>query len=145
MVFDGSGPFILPNSCVGVASVRKAITRVQGRIPLHAENGIFVLRTWEPEARLRKLGPPVRPLKEKELDPSGELKLRILRQRYQGWLRWTLRQTCVHVERTMSTWETKWLREASAMTNLSGVTNFVNLDDGTAGQIQRPGKLRTTC
>ena len=26
-----------------------------------------------------------------------------------------------------------------------GVTNFVNLDDGTARQIQRPGKLRTMC
>ena len=32
----------------------------------------------------------------------------------------------------MSTWETTWLREASAMPNLSGMTNFVNLDDGTA-------------
>ena len=33
MVFDGSGSFILPNSCAGVAPVRKAITGVQGRIP----------------------------------------------------------------------------------------------------------------
>ena len=49
VVFDGSGSFILPNSCAGVASVRKAITGVQGRIPLHAKNGVFVLRTWEPE------------------------------------------------------------------------------------------------
>ena len=39
--------------------------------------------------------------------------------------------------------ETKWLREASAMLNLSGMTSFVNLDVGTARQIQRPGKLRT--
>ena len=38
MVFEGSGSFILPNSCAGVASVRKAITGVQGRIPLHAKN-----------------------------------------------------------------------------------------------------------
>ena len=37
VVFDGSGSFILPNSCAGVASVRKAITGVQGRIPLHAK------------------------------------------------------------------------------------------------------------
>ena len=49
VVFDGSGSFILPNSCAGVASVRKAITGVQRRIPLHAKNGVFVLRTWEPE------------------------------------------------------------------------------------------------
>ena len=49
VVFDGSGSFILPNSCAGVASVSKAITGVQGRIPLHAKNGVFVLRTWEPE------------------------------------------------------------------------------------------------
>ena len=51
VVFDGSGSFILPNSCAGVASVRKAITRVQGRIPMHAKNGVFVLRTWESEDR----------------------------------------------------------------------------------------------
>ena len=48
VVFDGSGSFIL-NTCAGVASVRKAITVVQGRIPLHAKHGVFVLRTWEPE------------------------------------------------------------------------------------------------
>ena len=51
VVFGGSGSFILTNSCAGVASVRKAITGVQGRIPLHAKNGVFVLRTWEPEDR----------------------------------------------------------------------------------------------
>ena len=49
VVFDGSGSFILPNTCAGVASVRKAITRVGGRNPLHANNGVFVLRTWDPE------------------------------------------------------------------------------------------------
>ena len=49
VVFDGSGSSILPNSCARVASVRKAITGVHGRIPLHAKNGVFVLRTWEPE------------------------------------------------------------------------------------------------
>ena len=49
VVFDGSGPFILPSSRAGVAYVRKAITGVRGRIPLHAKNGVFVLRTWEPE------------------------------------------------------------------------------------------------
>ena len=52
--FDGSGSFILPNSCAGVASVRKAITGVQGRIPLHAKNRVFVLRTWEPEDKPSK-------------------------------------------------------------------------------------------
>ena len=49
VVFDGSGSVILPNSCAGVASLKKAITGVQGRIPLHAKNGVFVLRTWGPE------------------------------------------------------------------------------------------------
>ena len=49
MIFDGNASFILPNSCAGVASVSKAITGVQGRIPLHAKNGVLVLRTWEPE------------------------------------------------------------------------------------------------
>ena len=33
------------NPYAGVESVRKAITGVQGRIPLHAKNGAFVLRT----------------------------------------------------------------------------------------------------
>ena len=51
VVFDGSGSFMLPNSCAGVASVSKVITGVQGRIPLHAKSGVFVLRTWEPEDR----------------------------------------------------------------------------------------------
>ena len=85
MVFDGSGSFILPSSCAGVASVRKAVTRVQGRVPLHAKNGVFVLRTWELEDRLSTdfsrreahEGPGtrhhVRPLKEKDLSPFGEL------------------------------------------------------------------------
>ena len=36
-------------------------------------------------------------------------------------------------------------QRASAMPNLSGVTNSVNLDDGTLRQIQRPRKLRTVC
>ena len=49
VVFDGSGSFILTNMCAGVASVRKATTGVQGRIPLHAKNEVFVLRTWESE------------------------------------------------------------------------------------------------
>ena len=49
VVFVGSGSFILPSSCAGVPSVRKATTGVQGRIPLHAKNGVFVLRTGEPE------------------------------------------------------------------------------------------------
>ena len=77
VVLDGSGSFILPNSCAGVASVRKAITRVQGRIPLHAKNRAFVLRTWEPEVRpstdFSRRGAPVRPLKEKEWGAVGEL------------------------------------------------------------------------
>ena len=48
VVFDGSGSCVLPDQCTGVASGRKAITGVQGRIPLHGENGVFILRTWEP-------------------------------------------------------------------------------------------------
>ena len=46
VVIDGSGSFTLPGQCAGVASVRKAVTGVQGRIPLHANNGLFILRTW---------------------------------------------------------------------------------------------------
>ena len=47
--FDGGGFFTLPISCAGVASVRRAITGVQGRTPVHAKNGVFVLRTCELE------------------------------------------------------------------------------------------------
>ena len=72
VVFDGSGSFILPNSCAGGTSVRKAITRVQGRIPLHAKNGVFVLRTWEPE------------------DVGGEL---LERAEHQADQAWTTRKT----------------------------------------------------
>ena len=46
-VFDGSGSFVLPNTCAGVASVRKAITGFQGRIPLHAK-----MESWESEDKL---------------------------------------------------------------------------------------------
>ena len=49
VVFDGSGSFILPSSCAGLASVRRALTGVQGRIRLHKKNGVFVLRMWEPD------------------------------------------------------------------------------------------------
>ena len=51
VVFDGSGSFILANSWAGVASVSKAITGVQGRVPMHGKNEVFVLRAWEPEDR----------------------------------------------------------------------------------------------
>ena len=47
VVFDGRGSLPLPGQGAGVASVRKAVTGVQGRIPLHAKNGAFVLRTGE--------------------------------------------------------------------------------------------------
>ena len=49
VVFDGSGSFILPCSYAGVASEREVILGVQERVPLHAKNGVFVLRTWEPD------------------------------------------------------------------------------------------------
>ena len=48
VVFDGRS-FVLPNSCAGVTSVRKAITGVQG-IPLHA-------KTWS--LRLADVGQAV--------------------------------------------------------------------------------------
>ena len=60
VVFDGSVSFILQNSCAGVACVRKAITGVQGRMPLHAKNGVFVLRTPEdkPSTGFSRQGAP---------------------------------------------------------------------------------------
>ena len=41
--------------CAGVASVRNHVTGVQGRIPLHANNGLFILRTWRGRRNLKKL------------------------------------------------------------------------------------------
>ena len=46
-----------PSYCqarAGVASVRKAVTGFQGRIPLHAKNEVFVLQTWEPDVTCRR-------------------------------------------------------------------------------------------
>ena len=43
VVFDGNGSFILSGKCPGAAFVRKAAARVQGRIPLHAKKGVFVM------------------------------------------------------------------------------------------------------
>ena len=46
VVFDGSGSIILPGQCVGVASVIKRMSQGgQGRIPLRAKIGVFVLWT----------------------------------------------------------------------------------------------------
>ena len=42
VVFDGSGSFILPNSCAGVASVRQASRCMR-------KKRVSVLRTWESE------------------------------------------------------------------------------------------------
>ena len=151
VVFDGSGSFILPSSCASLAAMRKAIAGVQGRIPLHAKSGVLFCGRGNLMTRRRRVsagglsepGPPGRPLKEKELGRFGELGTLNPGRRTRGRRR--LRQTCLHVERTMLTWETKWAREASAMPNLSGVTNFGDLDDGTARQIQRPRKSRIMC
>ena len=62
VVFDASGSVVLPGQNAGVASVRKAITKIQGRIALHANNGVFVLRTWEPEDRPRRISVGGEPL-----------------------------------------------------------------------------------
>ena len=82
---------MLPISCAGAASVRKAITEVQKTYPAACEkwsvphHGRASLRTGrrrmsvggEPlnglSTRLSKPGPPVRPLKGKELGTVGEL------------------------------------------------------------------------
>ena len=42
VVFDGSGSFILPNSCASVASMRKASRCMR-------KNEVFVFWTWDPE------------------------------------------------------------------------------------------------
>ena len=84
LVFDGSGSFTLPKSCAGVASVRKAITGVQGRIPLHAKMKYLSCGRGNLRTRPRRVSVggeplerpstrlPVRPLKEKELGSFGE-------------------------------------------------------------------------
>ena len=41
----GAEPLCCQANVAGVASVRKAITGVHGRIPLHAKNGVFTLPT----------------------------------------------------------------------------------------------------
>ena len=76
VIFDGSGSFILLNTCAAVASMRKAMTGVQGRIP-HAkmessscERGNLKTNRRRvsvgESTRLSKPGAPVRPLEEKE-------------------------------------------------------------------------------
>ena len=66
VVFDGSASFILPNTWAGVASARNAITAVQGRIPLHAKNGVFVLRTWNLKTNRRRVSVGGEPLERAE-------------------------------------------------------------------------------
>ena len=43
VVFDGSGSFMLPISCAGVASTRKAITEVQKTFPAACEKWSVLL------------------------------------------------------------------------------------------------------
>ena len=157
VVLDGRGSFILPNSCAGVAPVRKAITGVQGRIPPHAKNGVFVWRMWEPEdmpsagsslkrpsTRLGKPGPPVRPLKEKELGPFGELSTS-----NPGSVVPTVTPEVAPNVSARGVDDVDIgdgvAQRVSATPNLSGVTKFENPHIGTAHQIQRPGRVRTMC
>ena len=79
VVFDGSGSFILPNWCAGVASVGKAITGVQGRIPLHAKNGVLVLT----DVGTLRLG-------RRRISDGGEP---LERAEYQAEQAWTTRKT----------------------------------------------------
>ena len=95
-----------------------------------------------PSTWLSKPGPPVRPLKEKELGPLGELSTSNPGAEVPGVV---APEVAPNVSARGADDVDMGLREASAMPNLSEVANFVNLDDGTARQIQRPGKLRTMC
>ena len=81
MVFDGSGSVVLPSSCAGVTSVRKAVTGVRkmkylswGRgKPDNVADGFQSAGSPVKGLSAREPGPPVRPSKEKEMGPFGEL------------------------------------------------------------------------
>ena len=97
-----------------------------------------------PSTRLSKPGPPVRPLKEKELGPFGEVSTSNPGSEVPRGAPEVAPNVSAR-ERTMLTWETKWLRGAPATPNLSGVTKFEHHDVGTARQTQRPGKSKIMC
>ena len=83
-------------------------------------------------------GPPVSPMKEKELGPFGEL---------------STSNPGTEVPRVAPEVAPNVSARGADDVDMGdevaqrGVrdANFVNLDDGTAGQIQRPRRLRTMC
>ena len=161
VVFDGSGSFILPNSCAGVAYVRKAITGSWTHTAACEKWSLLLADVGTrgqavdgfqsagsplkgPSTRLSKLGPPVRPLKEKELGPFGELSTS------NPWAEVTGVSPEVAPNVSARGADDVDMGDEVAQRGVSdaesvGVMNFGNLDDGTARLIQRPGKLRTLC
>ena len=96
--------------------------------------------------RLSKLGPPVRPLKEKELGPFGELSTSNPGAEVPGVVApGVAPNVSARGADDVDMGDEVAQRGVSDAESVGGVTNFVNLDDGTARQIQRPRKLRTMC
>ena len=62
VVFKTSGSLKIATPMCWCGFREEGCHRVQGRIPLHAQHGVFVLRTWEPEqdssTNFRRLGAP---------------------------------------------------------------------------------------
>ena len=48
VVFDHEGSFIVPRDAPELRQIRKLLVSAQGRIPLHRERGVFIMRTWQP-------------------------------------------------------------------------------------------------
>ena len=87
--------------------------------------------------RQNKPGPPVRPLKEKELGPFGELSTSNPASEVPGV---ALEAPNVSARRA----DDIDMGDEVAQRSVSDA-EFVDLDVGTARQIQRPRKLRTMC
>ena len=98
-----------------------------------------------PNTRLSKPGPPVRPLRQKELGPHGEFSTTNPGAEVPGVV---APEVAPNVSARGA--DDVDMGDEVAQRGVSdaesvGATNFEILDDGTARQIQRPERLRTVC
>ena len=45
--FDGEQSYVIPSTARNLAMVRKLLKEMDNKIPLHLENGVFVMKAWK--------------------------------------------------------------------------------------------------
>ena len=45
--FDGEQSYVVPSTAKNLALIRKLLKEIDNKIPLHLENGVFVMKAWK--------------------------------------------------------------------------------------------------